>query len=375
MPGGLAGIDVERHRRVGVEVVPGARLRIVDRERVARADDVELGRRIVGAGLPDAAAAGLPGVVVVFPGLAARVAGLRHDVPAPQFLAGPDLERRDPSARSAVARAVLDDDLAVGDQRSRKKFFLSAEFGLAGDHLVPHDLAVVAVDRDDPSVRQVGDHELLPESDAARARDVALMLHARIAYPDEFSLAGIARVDLVDGAPAVARVHETVVDERIDLVFRAVLPDVLHAAQRHRPDEPQVLDVVAVDLGELRITRGAVVAVHQQPVLRLVLRIDQTVPVDGHLVLGGERRRRKRDGRYARETCELDPGEFPRVTSHDLIPPWCSGIAGPICCGLSTQISRSATALRAGSGAGTMSLVNRSPTLGDLSWKPSWYQS
>src|SRR5206468_3141519 len=132
-----------------------------------------------------------------FPGFAARVAGLGHDVPAPQFLAGPDLERRHPAARSAVARAVLHDDLAVGDQRRGQEFFLPAELGLAGDHLVPYDLAVVAVDRDDPAVRQVGDHEIFPERDAARARGVALVLHAWIAYPDELALGGIARVDLV----------------------------------------------------------------------------------------------------------------------------------------------------------------------------------
>src|SRR5712692_10431237 len=109
----------------------------------------------------------------------------------------------------------------------------------AATHLVPHDLASVAVDRDDPAVRQVGDHEVFPERDAARARSVALVLDARIGDPDELALVGIARVDLVDGAPAVGRIHETVVDQRIDLVFRAVLPDVLHAAQRDRPDEPE----------------------------------------------------------------------------------------------------------------------------------------
>src|SRR6266852_8440732 len=87
--------------------------------------------------------------------------------------------------------------------------------------ILSHTISPLSVDRDDPAVRQVGDHEVFPERDAARARNVARVLDARIGDPDELAAVGIARVDLVDGAPAVGRVHETVVDQRIDLVFRA----------------------------------------------------------------------------------------------------------------------------------------------------------
>ena len=120
-------------------------------------------------------------------------------------------------------------------------------------------------------------------------------------------LFGIARVDLVERAPAVGRVHEAVVDERIDLALRAVLSDVLHAAERQRPDHPQVLDVVAVDLRQLRIAGRRVVAVHHQPVLRLVLRVDQPVPVDRHRVLPDESCRRHRRDRDARRHCGAEP--------------------------------------------------------------------
>src|SRR6266853_270259 len=101
-------------------------------------------RRIERSRLPDAAAAGLPRVVVVFPRLAAGIAGLGHRVEAPQLLAVLDVECRDPAARARVARAVLDDHLAVGDERRRQEFFLPAELGLAGDLLDPDDLAVRA---------------------------------------------------------------------------------------------------------------------------------------------------------------------------------------------------------------------------------------
>src|SRR5262249_23443720 len=119
------------------------------------------------------------------------------------------------------------------------------------DLLVPDDLASVAVERDHAAVRQVGDDLVFPQRDAARLRAVALVAHAGIAGPDVLALVGIARVDLIDRAPAIARIHEAIVDQRIDLGLGAILPDILHAAERERPHHAQVLDVVAVDLGEL----------------------------------------------------------------------------------------------------------------------------
>src|SRR5439155_10092108 len=75
MPGQFAGVDVEGHSRVGVEVVAGTRLRIVLRNRVTRAPDGEPCRGIVGACLPDAAATRFPGVILILPRLAPWVPG------------------------------------------------------------------------------------------------------------------------------------------------------------------------------------------------------------------------------------------------------------------------------------------------------------
>ena len=296
VPRQLAGGDVERDDRVRVQVVARPELRVVDRERVAGADDVKILRRVVGPGLPDAAAAGLPGVVIVLPRSAARVAGLRHRVPAPQLRAAVDVERRHPAAGAAVARAVLHQDFAVGYQRCGEEALLVAELVLHRDLPVPDDLAVLAVDGDDAAVWQVGDHLVFPERDAARARHVAFVLDAGVGHPHEAAAARIARVDLVDGAPAVARVHEPVVDERVQLALGTVLSDVLHPAERHRPDHAQVLHVLPVDLRQLGVAERAVVAVHQQPVLRLVPGVDQAILVDGQRILGGQRGRRDGDG-------------------------------------------------------------------------------
>jgi hypothetical protein len=128
--------------------------------------------------------------------------------------------------------------------------------------------------------------------------------NAEVIDPDELALVGSAGVDLIEPAPAVGRVHEPVVDQRVDLGLGAVLPHILHAAERHGPDHAQLLDIVAVDLGELGIALRAVVAVHHEPVLRLVLGIEQALLVHGYpigRVLRVQRQRAQRKGRGAGE--------------------------------------------------------------------------
>src|SRR6185503_8408643 len=94
--------------------------------RVAGADDIQLLHRIVRTGLPDAAAAGFPRAGVVFPALAAGIAGLRHGVEAPDLVAGLHVERGDPPAGSRIAGAVLDTHFPVGDDRRRVDALLAA---------------------------------------------------------------------------------------------------------------------------------------------------------------------------------------------------------------------------------------------------------
>src|SRR5215510_1853734 len=162
-------------------------------------------------------------------------------------------------------------------------------------------LARVAVERHNAAIGQGGDDQVFPQRKATRLRAIAFVAHTGILDPDELALVGVARIDLVDRAPAVDGVHEAVVDERVDLVLGAVLADILQAAQRQRPHHPQVLDVVAVDLGELGIALRAVIAVHHQPVLRLVLGVEQTLAVDGKFVLRSDRRSREHGDRDAGE--------------------------------------------------------------------------
>src|SRR4029077_6762608 len=180
--------------------------------RIAGSPNGELVDRVVGSGLPQAAAAGLPGVVLVLPGLAAGLARLRDRVPAPQLIAGARVERRKPAAGAGVAGAVRYEDLAFGRKRCRAEAFLAAKLIGLGDLFVPHDLAAVAVDRNHAAVRQVGDNEVFPQRDASRLGNVAFMLDAGVRNPHELAVIAAAYVDLVDRPPAVARIHEAVVD-------------------------------------------------------------------------------------------------------------------------------------------------------------------
>src|SRR5262249_25943821 len=113
VPVHLAGVGIPRDHAVGVEIVAGAVGGVEHRHRVAGAPDHLVGLNVVGAGDPHGAAAGLPGVVLVLPGLAAGLARRRNHVFAPDDLAGRAVERGDEIAHAAIATGRADDDLVL----------------------------------------------------------------------------------------------------------------------------------------------------------------------------------------------------------------------------------------------------------------------
>src|SRR5258707_5584123 len=121
--------------------VAGTIGRIEHRHRVAGAPDHLVGRGIIGARDPHGAAADLPGVVLVLPGLAARLARRRYDVFAPDDLAAGAVERSDPIAHAAIAAGRAHDDLVL--YRERRGGDLHGRLG-AGVGFPDH-LAVVLV--------------------------------------------------------------------------------------------------------------------------------------------------------------------------------------------------------------------------------------
>src|SRR5262249_24913417 len=105
----LDGIGIPRDGAVGVEIVAWARPRIHHRHRVAGTPDRGVGGGIIGAGDPDGATAGLPGIVLVLPGLAAGLAGRRNGVFEPELPASRGIEPGDEIAYAAVATRRADD--------------------------------------------------------------------------------------------------------------------------------------------------------------------------------------------------------------------------------------------------------------------------
>src|SRR5262249_24752181 len=162
---------VERERAVGIEVVARSVGRIVFRRRVAGAPIGRVGAGIVGAGDVEGAAAGLPGIVLVLPGLAAGLVGRRNGEGLPEHIAGPGVERDQPVTHARVAARGADDDL-VGKRKGSR---VERQVGLIAQVPVPDDLAGLLVGRDDAAVMAGdGDDEIAPQRDAAIAVDLLL---------------------------------------------------------------------------------------------------------------------------------------------------------------------------------------------------------
>src|ERR1700722_11042687 len=104
IPHDLAGIGIERDGAGGEQVVARPKLGIEAREGIAGAVIDQVGGWIVGGGLPDAAAADPPGIVIVLPGLRAGLARGRNREGAPSQLPGIGVPGADPAAGAKLDR-------------------------------------------------------------------------------------------------------------------------------------------------------------------------------------------------------------------------------------------------------------------------------
>ena len=276
IPVHLAAVGIPRDQAVGVEVVAGTVIRVEHRHRIAGAPQHLIGGDIVGAGDPHGAAAGLPRIVLVLPGLAAGFAGRRHDVFAPGDLSGRGIDRHDEVAGAAVAAGGAQHDLVL--DRERRRGELQVDLAV-GEIALPRDLAGLLVGGDHAGrVVGDGDDEIAPQRGAA-VRQRHLLL-ARVHAPDDAAHVAGTPVDLVEHAPLVDDVEEAVLGERrrLQVLVRR------SAADRHGIGELEVLDVGLVDLVERREALRIIGAVVHQPVARLLVGIDE--PVRRHV--GGE---------------------------------------------------------------------------------------
>ncbi len=262
VPHDLAGIGVERDRARREQVVARPELRIEAREGVAGAVIEKIGGGVVGGGLPYAAAADAPGVVVVLPGLRPRFARRRDREGAPDELAVIGVEGADPAAGAKLAAGALalEDEVAAacgadGERRSCEGLGFGRRrtrrgIGRRGRDHFPCDLPGLLVERDDAGVVGRHDHLVAEERDAAIG---ARLGNLGVVAPQRNGGVAAAHVELHHPRPGIGHVHEAVLDERRRLLLARQRAAGGAAADREHEFGPQILDVVAVDLGERRM--------------------------------------------------------------------------------------------------------------------------
>ncbi len=195
VPRHLAGVDVDRDDRAGVQIVARAARRIgVGRRRIAGAEDIEMRFRIVGAGDPHVAGAVLRAVEAA-PGIEARVAGLhRHGVEDPLHVAGFGIARLQVAGLIEIVAGADEDVVADDDGRHGGEVLLIE----VGDFLMPALLAGARVEADQIVVRRFHVQPVAPHAQAAVA-DVRAALGFPEVVPQFVAVASIDRPGVVRG--------------------------------------------------------------------------------------------------------------------------------------------------------------------------------
>src|SRR5712691_9021870 len=211
----VGGAEREHARRP--LVVAGAVFGVPIRAGIADALVERVGVGIVGGGFPDRAAAVLPALLAVLPGLVAGLASARDGVGAPERLAGVEIGRVDIAA-NAIFAAGGADDRDVADHQRRKCDRLGD--GGVGDLALPDLLSGRLVEREHPPVEGDRDNLVLPQRHAAvvdaAAGDVARpgAVDLWIEAPAHRAPGAAADIDGIDPAPAVRHIHHAVLDDR-----------------------------------------------------------------------------------------------------------------------------------------------------------------
>ena len=218
VPAHRPGFGVEGDAAIGEEVVARPQVGLEPRERVPRAPDRQLRRRVVDAGLLKGRAAEPPRVALGGPGLGAGLAGRGHRVGRPEVLAGPGVDRIDPAAGATVGAATADDDAIADDQRRRHD-------GVAVDAdrrpAPPLELSGGHIDPVNRPVRRSRDDIVTIERDAAARFQPGV----EVRWPASLSQTTHALVGhrACYLAPAVDDVDVPVLDERAQRQRRGVV--------------------------------------------------------------------------------------------------------------------------------------------------------
>ncbi len=202
------------------------------------------------------------GIVGLRPGVGAELAGGRDGPEAPFFLAGLGVERREEAARLPISAGNAGIDHAVVEQRRGGDGVAILPAGELGS---PDLLAGLDVEGNEIAVELAEKNLAIPHRNAAVVPAAAdcrnVLLDARAVLPYERTGLAVEREHVVI---AGGNVEDAVFDDRS--AFKRILLAEARAQVRH-PGALEVLDVVAVDLGQRRIARVAPIAANREPVL------------------------------------------------------------------------------------------------------------
>ena len=232
-----------------------------------------------------------PALLAVLPGLALWLPGTGDRVGAPSSLAGVEVGGLDEAANAVFAASGADNGEIANDQRRNGQRLTQSGID---DLALPHDLAGRLVDGEHSPVQRDRDHLVLPQRNAAvvdaAAGDVTRPgpIGAGIHFPFDDAFLAAGDVDGIHRPPAVGCIEDAILDQgRRFEIAEGIASAALEAAQRHRERRPKVLDGVGVDISELGEAMALIIAVMENPVLGLALRIERALL--GHV--GGVGRR------------------------------------------------------------------------------------
>ena len=248
VPAHLAGLQLQRDDRVVEQVVARPQFAAPLRHRVPGFEVHEPEVRVHRRRRPDGAAAVLPDVAVLRPGVVARFAGTRHDLEVPEVGAGFRVEAERPAAGEVIAARDDRHHHAVAVRR-RGADALRRDACLAG--MPPHDLARLLADGNHGGITQPREQQPLADSDAPAAAERRI----RLERPERFPRRRVERQDLSGGR---RHEHAAVLDEQRRLRG-------LPLGQIRDPRAAEGLHVRGVDLRKGRVAGGRPVAARSGP--------------------------------------------------------------------------------------------------------------
>ena len=144
VPAQLTGIGIQRHDRIGIEIITGSQIAVIVRVWIAYSpiDQIQFG--VIAAIHPGAAPAPRQHLRVVWPGLTARLTRPWNGIETPESIARSRVIGIDKAPGCVLATGDADDDFIIEYQRRQGG---GVALAVICQHHVPEYVAAAAVER------------------------------------------------------------------------------------------------------------------------------------------------------------------------------------------------------------------------------------